>query len=76
MQTQKVHIEINNIHHIMSNYLGNLFLGFLERRKYQIIGFFSGTKLSGDNHRVNFTTSDTSLHLTVDYSCLKNVLKI
>ena len=60
----------------MSNYLRNLFLGLLERTKCQIIEFLSGTKVIGDNQGVNFTTGNTSLRLTVTYSCLKNVLKI
>ena len=42
MQTQKVHIEINNILAIMSKCLGNLFRGLLEITKCQIIGFFPG----------------------------------
>ena len=78
MQTQKFHLEINNIHHyhIMSKCLRNLFRGLLERTKCQIIRFFSGTSHGGDRHGVTFTTSNISLHLTVNCSRLKNVLKV
>ena len=60
----KISFRINNIHHIhiISEYLGNLCLGLLERTKCQIIQFFSGTSYRGDRHEVTFTTSNISLH--------------
>ena len=77
MQTQKFHLEINNYYHIhiMSKRLGNLFLGLLEKTKYQIIRFISGTSYGEDRQGVTFTTSNISLHLLVTCSRLKDVLK-
>ena len=40
MQMQEFHLEINNVPHIMSKCLGNLFRGLLEKTKAQIIRFF------------------------------------
>ena len=46
------------------------------KKKSQIIRFFSGTSYGGDRHRVTFTTSNISLHLTVTCSRLENELKV